>query len=460
MILLKEILRKIILQLSKLFFFLDKWSKPVSKYKAVSGKVLGVNELTNMVDASLDMWLTTGRFNKDFEKALRDFLGLKYALTVNSGSSANLLALSALCSPRLADRALKKGDEVICVAAGFPTTVNPIIQNSLRPVFLDIEIGSYNIDVSQLEMALSSRTKAIFIAHTLGNVFDLSLIRDFCNRHGLWLIEDNCDALGSRFDNKLTGTFGDICTLSFYPAHHITTGEGGAVLTSNPELYKILLSMRDWGRDCWCPSGKDNTCGKRFSYELGNLESGYDHKYIYSHIGYNLKMTDWQAACGLAQMAQLESFIEKRKANYHYLYEKLKAFSDYLILPSHSELADPSWFGFPLSVKEASGIKRVDLVNYLEENGIGTRQLFAGNILRQPAYIDTDFEFRVLDSELLHSSQIDDMVYDLLPNTDYAMRNTFWIGVWPGLNEGDLNYFVQVFERFFSLLKTRETLSV
>jgi CDP-6-deoxy-D-xylo-4-hexulose-3-dehydrase len=448
--LLKNILRSLIKSLAKLFFFLDKWSKPIPTYRPVSGKVLGSEELVNMVDASLDMWLTTGRFNRDFEKALRDFLGLKYALTVNSGSSANLLALTALCSPKLGERALKRGDEVVCVAAGFPTTVNPIIQNSLRPVFLDIELGSYNIDVTQLERALSPNTKAIFIAHTLGNVFDLNVIRAFCDQHKLWLIEDNCDALGSRYDGKFTGTFGDICTLSFYPAHHITTGEGGAVLIRDPELYKILLSIRDWGRDCWCPSGKDNTCGKRFSYELGKLNAGYDHKYIYSHIGYNLKMTDWQAACGLAQMKQVESFIQRRKYNFKYLYERLKDYSEYLILPEHSKLAEPSWFGFPLSVREDKGIKKVDLVNYLEENGIGTRQLFAGNILRQPAYLDYDFEFRVLDSDLLRSSQIDDFVYELLPNTDYSMRNTFWIGVWPGLVEEDLDYFITVFKSYFA----------
>lgn len=449
--LLKKILRDLIKTLSEIFFFIDKWSKPKSSYRAVSGKVLGKRELTNMVDASLDMWLTTGRFNKDFEKALKNFLGLKYALTVNSGSSANLLALSALCSPKLGERALKKNDEVICVAAAFPTTVNPIIQNSLRPVFLDIELGSYNIAISQLERALSPNTKAVFIAHTLGNVFDLNAIRTFCDQHQLWLIEDNCDALGSKYDGKFTGTFGDICTLSFYPAHHITTGEGGAVLSNNPELYKILLSMRDWGRDCWCPSGHDNTCSKRFSYDLGKLNYGYDHKYIYSHIGYNLKMTDMQAACGLAQMNQLESFIKKRKENFKYLYDKLLNFSEYLILPSYSPLAEPSWFGFPISVKEEKGLKRVDLVNYLEKNGIGTRQLFAGNILRQPAYLDHNFEFRIIDSALMQSSQIDDLVYELLPNTDYAMRNTFWIGVWPGLDQDDLDYIIEVFKKYFEL---------
>jgi len=450
MIFIKSILRNLIKFLAGLFFCVDISMKPKSSYRAVSGKVLGKEELSNMLDAALDMWLTTGRFNKDFEKALRDFLGLKYSLTVNSGSSANLLALSALCSPKLAERALRKGDEVICVAAGFPTTVNPIIQNGLRPVFLDVEIGTYNIDVNQLECAVSENTKAVFIAHTLGNAFDLKIIRDFCDKHKLWLIEDNCDALGSKYNGQLTGTFGDICTLSFYPAHHITTGEGGAVLTNDVELYKILLSLRDWGRDCWCPSGRDNTCGKRFSYDLGKLDSGYDHKYIYSHIGYNLKMTDMQAACGLAQMQKLESFIEKRRENFEYLYSKLKEFEEYLILPSHVAGSEPSWFGFPLSVREEKGVKRVDVVSYLEKNGIGTRQLFAGNILRQPAYLDYDFEFRIIDSGIIHSSQIDDMVYDLLPNTDFIMRNTFWIGVWPGLGSEDLDYFVGVLRAYFA----------
>lgn len=444
----KKIIRSIIKSLAKLYFSLSQSSNKEKSYLPVSGKVLGYEELTNMIDASLEMWLTTGRFNKDFEKSLREFFDHKYALTVNSGSSANLLAFSALTSNLLGERQIKSGDEVICVAAGFPTTVNPIIQNSCVPVFVDIDKKTHNIDVEQIKEALSNRTKAIFIAHTLGNPFNLKAIRAICDEYKLWLIEDNCDALGSKFDSQLTGTWGDIATLSFYPAHHITTGEGGAVLTSNPDLYKILLSMRDWGRDCWCPSGKDNTCGKRFSFQLGNLNPGYDHKYIYSHIGYNLKISDMQAACGLAQMKKVDNFIETRKANFDYLYRGLEKYQEYFYLPDKYELADPSWFGFPLTLKESVGFERVALISFLENNGVGTRLLFGGNLLRQPAYLNHGFKFRVRDSRLLSNSDIDDFVYELLPNTDYVAANTFWLGVYPGLNENDLDKVIGLFEEY------------
>ncbi len=443
MIFIKQLLRVIIRLFCRLFFLFHKLCEPIKTYKAVSGKVLGSAELLNLVDASLDMWLTAGRFNKEFEKGLKDFLGLKYALTVNSGSSANLLAISALCSPLLGERALKAGDEVICLAASFPTTINPIIQNSLIPVFLDIELGTYNIDITQLEESLSPRSKAIFIAHTLGNVFDLTELKAFADKNKLWLIEDNCDALGSKYKEQFSGTFGDISTLSFYPAHHITTGEGGAVLTSNADLYRILLSLRDWGRDCWCPSGKDNTCGKRFEYSLGKLDFAYDHKYIYSHIGFNLKMTDMQAACGVAQLKQVNDFISKRRENFDYLFNKLSKFSAYFILPRYLNDAEPSWFGFPLSVRAETGLIRSDLVSFLEKEGVGTRQLFAGNILRQPAYLNYNFQFRVINSKLFNSREIDDFIYEMLPNTDYAMKYTFWIGLWPGLDKNDLDFMVE-----------------
>ncbi len=434
------ILRKLIKLLAKFYFSVNDASNQKKKYIPVSGKVLNSELLENLIDASLDMWLTTGHFNKDFEKSLREFFDHKYALTVNSGSSANLLAFSGLTSHLLGDRRIKKGDEVICVAAAFPTTVNPIVQNGCVPVFVDVERETHNINTEQLKEALSDKTEAIFIAHTLGNPFNLSEVKKFCEENNLWLIEDNCDAFGSKFDSKLTGTWGDIATLSFYPAHHITTGEGGAVLTSNPTLYKALLSMRDWGRDCWCPAGKDNTCGKRFSFQLGNLDPGYDHKYIYSHIGYNLKITDMQAACGLAQIKQVDNFIEARKQNFQYLYNALEKYEKYFYLPKKYELADPSWFGFPITLKSDIPFKRVDLVFFLEKKGIGTRLLFGGNILRQPAYLLSDFEFRVRNSDLIKGSEIDDLVYEQLPETDYLSSNTFWLGVYPGLTEQDLSY--------------------
>ncbi|MCK6398877.1 lipopolysaccharide biosynthesis protein RfbH [Thauera aminoaromatica] len=388
-----------------------------------SGKVVGDAEKDAMIDAALDAWLTTGRFNDAFERRLADFVGTRFALTVNSGSSANLVAFSTLTSPKLGDRAIRPGDEVITVAAGFPTTVNPILQNGAVPVFVDVSLPTYNIDVTMLEAALSPRTKAIMIAHTLGNPFDLDAVCAFAERHGLWLIEDCCDALGSTWKGRKVGTFGHLATLSFYPAHHITMGEGGAVLTNDPQLRQIAESFRDWGRDCWCKPGCDNTCGKRFGWKLGSLPSGYDHKYTYSHIGYNLKITDMQAACGLAQLDRLEGFIEARKRNFAHLSAALADVEDFLILPEASPGSDPSWFGFPVTLREEAGINRVDLLEYLDQHKIGTRLLFAGNLVRQPSMSGRDV--RVVGD---------------LPVADRIMRDTFWIGVWPGLTETQLDY--------------------
>ena len=383
-----------------------------------AGKVLGGAELRNMVDASLDGWLTTGRFNDAFEKRLADLLGVRFALTVNSGSSANLLAFSALTSPRLGERAIRAGDEVIGVAAGFPTTVNPILQAGAVPVFVDVTLPTYNLDADRLEAALSPRTRAVMLAHTLGNPFNLQVVTDFCKRHGLWLIEDCCDALGSTYEGRQVGTFGDIGTLSFYPAHHMTMGEGGAVFTRNAELKKILESFRDWGRDCFCPPGHDNTCNNRFGWKLGDLPQGYDHKYIYSHLGYNLKITDMQAACGLAQLDRLPGFIAARKRNFAYLREALAPCEDQLILPEATAGSDPSWFGFLLTLRPGGRHARLDLMNHLAEQKVGTRLLFAGNLLRQPYMAGR--AHRVAGD---------------LANTDLIMNNTFWIGVYPGLTE-------------------------
>ncbi len=424
-------------------------SKKKSKYIAASGKVLNEKELYNMIDASFDMWLTGGRFNDKFEKEFKKFLGIKYALTVNSGSSANLLALSTLMSDKLGAKKLQKGDEVITVAAGFPTTINPIIQNGLIPVFADIEIGTYNINPAQLEECLSDKTKAVFLAHTLGNPFDLDKVREFCNKNNLWLIEDNCDALGSEFDDNLTGTLGDIATFSFYPAHHITMGEGGAVVTNNSELYKILLSLRDWGRDCWCPPGKDNSCAKRFKQQLGNLPFGYDHKYTYSHGGYNLKITDWQASVGLAQIEKLDDFIQKRRKNFAYLNEKLKKFEDFFILPKAHSKSNPSWFGFLITVKDSVPFKTQELIEFLEGNSVGTRRLFGGNILRQPYFVNNEIQLRIRNSQLLTSSSLTEQHYKILTVTDNVMNNTFWIGVWPGLGRKEIDYIYSKFKTFF-----------
>jgi CDP-6-deoxy-D-xylo-4-hexulose-3-dehydrase len=397
-----------------------------------SGKVIGVGELQNMVEASLDGWLTEGRFNKQFEQRLKAFIGVKHLMTVNSGSSANLVAFSTLTSPELGDRAIKSGDEVITVASGFPTTVNPILQFGAVPVFVDVVLPTYNIDPAQIEAAIRSKTKAIMLAHTLGNPYHLDVVTALCKKYNLWLIEDCCDALGSSYKGQMVGTFGDIGTLSFYPAHHITMGEGGAVFTNNPQLKRIAESFRDWGRDCYCGPGKDNTCGKRFDWGLGGLPQGYDHKYIYSHLGYNLKITDMQAACGLAQMDRLEGFIQARKYNFNLLRDRLKSCEDFLILPDPTADSEPSWFGFPITLRKTANVSRVDLLNYLDQKKIGVRLLFAGNLLRQP-YM-TDRKYRVSGALL---------------NTDIVMNDTFWVGVYPGLSEPMLEYVASEIEAFF-----------
>ncbi|PMG94758.1 lipopolysaccharide biosynthesis protein RfbH [Vibrio breoganii] len=399
-----------------------------------SGKVLGAKELQLMVEASLDGWLTTGRFNDAFEKRLGEYIGVPYVLTTTSGSSANLLALTALTSPKLGDRQLKPGDEVITVAAGFPTTVNPTIQNGLVPVFVDVDIPTYQIKPEMIEAAVSEKTKAIMVAHTLGNVFDLTEARRVADKYNLWLIEDCCDALGSTYDGQMVGTIGDIATVSFYPAHHITMGEGGAVFTKDKELRKLVESFRDWGRDCYCPPGCDNTCGKRFDQQLGTLPDGYDHKYTYSHLGYNLKITDMQAACGLAQMDRVEELVQKRKDNYVYLREGLASCEEFIILPEATAKSDPSWFGFPITIREDSGIDRVDLLKFMDQYKIGTRLLFAGNLTRQPYF--ENVEYRVVGD---------------LSNTDLIMNNTLWIGVYPGLGQDHLNFVIEKFEEFFGL---------
>lgn len=396
-----------------------------------AGKVLGRSEIQHMVDAALDGWLTTGRFNDQFEQRLSAFLGVKYVRTVNSGSSANLVAIAALTSPKLGDRALKPGDEVITVAASFPTTINPILQFGLVPVFLDVTLPTYNIDVSQLEAAIGPRTKAIVIAHTLGNPFDLDEVMRIAKMHKLWVVEDCCDALGSTYDGKLVGTFGHIGTLSFYPAHHITMGEGGAVFTRDPELLRIMESFRDWGRDCWCPPGCDNTCRNRFGWQLGELPFGYDHKYTYSHAGFNLKITDMQAACGLAQMERLPGFIEARKRNFAYLRSNLASLEEFLVLPEATPKSDPSWFGFLLTLKDGHG-ERVDLLKHLDKHRIGTRLLFGGNLLRQPYFQGRDYKAQ-----------------GALVNTDRIMKQTFWIGVFPGLSEEALAFVVSTLHTYF-----------
>jgi CDP-4-dehydro-6-deoxyglucose reductase, E1 len=390
-----------------------------------SGKLLDGKELEYMVDASLDGWLTTGRFNDAFEKKLAQFLGVKYLITVNSGSSANLVAFCVLTSPKLKERAIQPGDEVIGVAAGFPTTVNPILQYGAVPVFVDVELGTYNVDASKIEAAIGPKTKAIMLAHTLGNPYNLDIILALCKKYNLWLIEDCCDALGSTYNGQMVGTFGDIGTLSFYPAHHITMGEGGAVFTNNLQLIRIAESFRDWGRDCFCPPGKDDTCGKRFCWKLGDLPEGYDHKYTYSHLGYNLKITDMQAACGLAQLEKAESFIQKRKENFAFLKKKLLSCEEFLLLPEATANSHPSWFGFPITLRENAPITRLDLLKYLDSKKIGTRLLFAGNLILQPYMKDRHYR-----------------VSGELTNTDIVMNQTFWVGVQPALTEEMLVYIV------------------
>jgi CDP-4-dehydro-6-deoxyglucose reductase, E1 len=409
---------------------------PGSSMVPVSGKVIGADDICSVVDSALDGWFTTGRFAKEFERKLARFFGLRSASLVNSGSSANLVALSALTSPKLGDRQLRPGDEVITVAAGFPTTVNPILQNRLVPVFLDVTLPTYEIDVTRLEEARSERTKAVMIAHTLGNVFNLDAITAFCKKYNLWLVEDCCDALGSTYKGQKVGTFGDIATVSFYPAHHITMGEGGAVLTDKPALQVLIDSFRDWGRDCWCEPGFDNTCGKRFDWQLGTLPCGYDHKYTYSHVGYNLKATDMQAALGVSQIAKLPEFIERRRANFKYLRSALESLSEFLILPEAGANSDPSWFGFPIAVKTDAPFTRDQLTQSLEAQKIGTRLLFAGNLLRQPAY--EGYEYRVVGE---------------LTNTDFVMNQVFWIGVFPGLTTEMLDFIAKTMVEFVATAK-------
>jgi CDP-6-deoxy-D-xylo-4-hexulose-3-dehydrase len=399
-----------------------------------SGKLIDAQEIKNMVEASLDGWLTTGRFNAMFETKLASFIGVKYLLTVNSGSSANLVAFSTLTSPKLGARAIQPGDEVIGVAAGFPTTVNPIIQFGAIPVFVDIDPLTHNIDASKIEAAISPTTKAIMLAHSLGNPFNVDIVTALCKKYNLWLIEDCCDALGTTYGGKMVGTFGDIATLSFYPAHHITMGEGGAVFTNNHELKLIAESFRDWGRDCYCAPGKDNTCGKRFCWKLGDLPEGYDHKYTYSHLGYNLKITDMQAACALAQLDKAPFFINKRKENFAFLSSRLAGCAEFLQLPQATPNSDPSWFGFPLTLKPNAPVTRLDLLTYLDQHKVGTRLLFAGNLTRQPYMKNAKYR-----------------ISGTLVNTDNVMNNTFWIGVQPALTEEMLEYTAAKIETYLGL---------
>ena len=405
---------------------------PGTSHIPYAGRVYDEKEMIALVDASLDFWLTTGRYAEQFEKGLAEFLGMKYCLLTNSGSSANLLAVSALTSPKLGEKQLTPGDEVITTACGFPSTLNPIIQNNLIPVFIDVDLGTYNIQAEQIESAISEKTKAILIPHTLGNPADLDTIMETVKKYDLWFIEDNCDALGSRYCGKHTGTFGHFSTCSFYPAHHITMGEGGAVLTNDPLLKKIIASFRDWGRDCWCEPGCDNTCKNRFGWQLGDLPSGYDHKYIYSHIGYNLKATEMQAAIGVEQLNKLPTFVERRKENFARLFDALKRYSHYVILPKAISRADPSWFGFALLVRDDAPFNRSDLVEHLEDHKIATRMLFGGNLLKQPAY--EGIRYRLGGS---------------LENTDKVMDNLFWVGVYPGLTPEMLDYVIAMFDKFF-----------
>lgn len=414
--------------------FSPKMFEPGQTLVPPSGKLIGAQELKNMVDASLDGWLTTGRFNEQFEKKLAKFVGVKHAITVNSGSSANLVAFSTLTSSKLGDRAIQKGDEVIGVAAGFPTTVNPIIQFGAIPVFVDVDPISHNIDAAKIEAAISPKTKAIMLAHSLGNPFNLDVVTSLCKKYNLWLVEDCCDALGTTYKGQMVGTFGDLATLSFYPAHHITMGEGGAVLSNNFELKQIAESFRDWGRDCYCPPGKDNTCGKRFCWKLGNLPEGYDHKYTYSHLGYNLKITDMQAACALAQLEKAPAFIQARKDNFKFLKERLSTCEEFLQLPEAIADSDPSWFGFPITLKESCPVSRLDLTTYLDQNKIGTRLLFAGNLTRQPSMVDA--KYRVSGD---------------LSNTDNVMNNTFWIGVQPALTPEMLEFVASKIESYLGV---------
>ena len=417
---------------AKLVFQKENEFIPGKTHVPVSGKLIGKEEIQYAVDASLDGWFTTGRFAEQFEKEFAKYMKQGFCLLTNSGSSANLLALSALTSSQLGGRQLKLGDEVITVAAGFPTTINPIIQNGLVPVFVDVNLDDYGIDVELMEKAWSPKVKAIMLAHTLGNPYNLEKVTEFAKKYNLWFIEDCCDAVGTKYKGEMVGTFGDLSTVSFYPAHHITMGEGGAVLTNNPKLKKIVESFRDWGRDCWCAPGKDNTCGKRFDWQLGDLPHGFDHKYIYSHIGYNLKLTDMQAAIGVAQLKKLDTFIEQRKENYQYLYDNLQSLEKYLMLPTSADNTSPSWFGFPIMVKGKSPIHRNVIIQKLTEKNIGTRLLFGGNLLKQPAY-----------KELASGGN------RIYKNTDKVMNNVFWIGVQPSLTNAMLNHTINSLQEIF-----------
>ena len=432
-----ESLRKDIAALVKEYAdlqYVDKEFVPGEDVVPPSGKVIGETELQYMVDASLDGWLTTGRFNEQFEKGLADFIGIDKLITVNSGSSANLVAFATLTSPKLGDRAIIKGDEVISVAAGFPTTVNPIVQFGAIPVFVDVDLKTHNINANLIEAAITSKTKAIMLAHTLGNPYNLEKVKELCDKYNLWLVEDCCDALGAEYNGKHVGTFGDIATCSFYPAHHITMGEGGAVFTNNSELITIAESFRDWGRDCYCKPGCDDTCGRRFDQQLGSLPRGYDHKYTYSHLGYNLKISDMQAACGLAQLKRLPEFVKQRNSNFAYLSNKLSKLTDYIELTMPTKNSTPSWFGFPITIKNNSGASRVDLIKYLDQNKIGTRLLFAGNLTRQPYFKDVDYR-----------------ISGDLTNTDITMNNTLWLGIYPGIGKKQLDYIAVKIEEFFGI---------
>ncbi len=433
----KEIkIRKAIFQKVKALYELNFKSRSFIPGKTpvrYAGRVFDEKELINLVDASLDFWLTTGRYAEEFESKFAEYCGVSDAILVNSGSSANLVALSALTSPKLGTRRLQPGDEVITVAAGFPTTVNAIVQNRLIPVFVDITIPTYNVDVTQLESALSERTRAVMLAHTLGNPFDLEAVMRFIQKHDLWLIEDCCDAVGATYQGQKVGTFGHLATVSFYPAHHITMGEGGCVLTNDSLLKNLVKSFRDWGRDCWCEPGKENTCGKRFDRQLGELPRGYDHKYVYSHIGYNLKLTDMQAAVGVAQLKKLPAFIEARQRNFKTLYEGLKGMEEFFILPQATPGSEPSWFGFPLAVQTDAPFTRNQVVEYLERHKISTRLLFGGNLVHQPAYCDSDVQYRIVGE---------------LKNSDFVMNQVFWIGVYPGLSRQALAYVAEIFHEF------------
>lgn len=420
-------------------FVQDDWEAEKNPVR-YAGRVFDQKELQSLVDASLDFWLTSGRFSQEFESMFAEFMDVDYVYPVNSGSSANLVAFSALTSPLLGDRRLKPGDEVISVAAGFPTTLNPIIQHGMVPVFVDIQLGTYNVDAEKLKNAIGPKTRAIFLAHTLGNPYDLDVIMDLVKKHDLWLIEDCCDALGSKYKGKMVGTFGHIGTCSFYPAHHITMGEGGCVFTNDDVLAKAALSIRDWGRDCYCAGGESNTCGKRFTGTYGTLPQGYDHKYVYSHIGYNLKITDMQAAIGVEQLKKLPHFIERRKENYKSWEEGFKQWNKYFILPFATAGADPSWFAYPISVRSDAPFNRTELVTYLNQNRVETRNLFGGNLLRQPAY--QDIVCRIAESGLV--------------NTDYAMNNTFFLGVYPGLTIPMIQYVLQLVAGFIHTKESKE----